>query len=112
MKLSTLSSGHPFQRHCFLYRTVNDCYFLITVRLLAVAIVGLVLVFFVSRKREEEVAPAGIVTRACVSCALSSRPRVLGRHIAELLLSLVNKPFGVTFVVSGCPFLITGVRLF
>ena len=52
---------------------------------------------------------AGNVTRACVSCAVSTCPRVLGRHIAELLLSLVNKPFEVTFAVSGCPFLITGV---
>ena len=41
--------------------------------------------------------------------APSPRSRVLARHIAELLLLLVNKTFGVTFAVSGCPFLITGL---
>ena len=43
--------------------------------------------------------------------APSPHPRILGPHISELLLSLVHKPFGVTFAVSGCPFLITGEEL-
>ena len=110
MKLSTLSSGHSFQRHCFLYRTVNDCYFLITIRLLAVAIVGLVLVLFVSRKKENKRLRQRAMLPAHAYHAPSPRPRVLGRHIAELLLSLVNKPFGVTFAVSGCSFLIIGAE--
>ena len=39
-------------------------------------------------KEEEEVAPAGVVSRACVLCFTFSGPRVLGRHLVAIVLLL------------------------